>query len=80
MCKLVPSYRNDILNAFSLIKKWLIWKIGNGAHVIIGKDPWIGSNENHVLPYNMFCALNGGWFILPNPSHEEGLRTMSLIE
>jgi hypothetical protein len=51
-----------ILNAFPLIGKWLIWKIGNGAHILIGKDPWIGSKDNHLLPENMVCSLNEGGF------------------
>jgi hypothetical protein len=35
-----------IIKAFPLIGKWLMWKIGNGVQVSIGKDPWIGSNNN----------------------------------
>jgi hypothetical protein len=38
-----------ILNAFPLIENGLAWKIGNGNHFRIGKDPWPGSERNHLL-------------------------------
>lgn len=66
--KLVKKVQNSfviwksILNAFPLIEKWLIWKIRNGSKFLLGKDPWIGCNENHVLSDNLVHALNGGGF------------------
>jgi hypothetical protein len=36
---------------FSLIGNWLIWKVGDGADILIGKYPWIKCKGKHILPY-----------------------------
>jgi hypothetical protein len=54
-----------ILQDFPLIGRWLIWCIGDGSQVLIGKDPWIGSQNNHLLPASLIQWLNrDGFFFL----------------
>jgi hypothetical protein len=55
-----------ILDAFPLIGKWLIWTIENGVKVLIGKDPWIWSQNNHHLPNHLDRNLNRGGFYYLN--------------
>eukprot|EP00253_Pinus_taeda_P036521 PITA_36521 len=40
---------NAIVDSFKVIEQGLAWKIGNGRNLKIGKDPWIGCNENYAL-------------------------------
>eukprot|EP00253_Pinus_taeda_P009549 PITA_09549 len=37
------------VDSFKVIEQGLAWKIGNGRNLKIGKDPWIGCNENYTL-------------------------------
>jgi len=30
-----------MVKAFSFIENWIIWKVRDGADIIIGKYPWI---------------------------------------
>ena len=41
-----------------LIRDNLLWKIGNGAQVRIGLDPWPGSGNAHILPEGLIRHLN----------------------
>jgi len=54
-----------ILDVFPLIGNWMIWKIGDGAQVLIEKDPWIGYKENHIIPYHLFHDIyrNGSYYL-----------------
>jgi len=47
-----------ILNAMPIIKDGLLWKIGNGASVRIGIDPWPGCGNSHRLPDGLVFYLN----------------------
>lgn len=38
------------VESFKVIEQGLAWKIGNGEKIKIGKDPWVGCNENYALP------------------------------
>jgi len=38
-----------IVESFKVIEQGLAWKIGNGRNMKIGKDPWVGFNENYAL-------------------------------
>ena len=44
-------------NAFPLTHSVLVWKIGNGASVRIGGDPWPGSQQSHLLPGQLVLLL-----------------------
>ena len=39
-----------IVKSFHLIEDNLAWDVGNGESVLIGKDPWLGSTNQHLLP------------------------------
>eukprot|EP00253_Pinus_taeda_P002680 PITA_02680 len=37
------------VEAFSVIEQGLAWKVGDGKHVRIGRDPWVGCNEAFAI-------------------------------
>ena len=39
-----------VAKSFGLIKAKLAWQIGNGRKLRVGEDPWVGSNQEHILP------------------------------
>jgi hypothetical protein len=45
------SWRS-ILNGVAALKKWLVWRVGNGERINIWLDPWIpsGANRRPVNP------------------------------
>jgi hypothetical protein len=47
-----------ILNDFCLIGRWLLWNIGDGSQVLIGKYPWVGCQNNHLLPMKFIKRVN----------------------
>ena len=42
----------------SLIEEGLAWKIGNGAQVHNGTNPWSGSQNRHILPPQLIQLLH----------------------
>lgn len=36
----------------------MVWKIGNGKHVKIGSDPWVGALDNWRLSEDLIGELN----------------------
>jgi hypothetical protein len=38
-----PSFGKPLVEAFPLIGKWTVWKIGNGHRIRVGEDPWLGA-------------------------------------
>ena len=46
-----------IVKSFHLIETNLAWDVGNGESVLIGRDPWMGSNLQHRLPNDVIDAL-----------------------
>ena len=46
-----------VVKYFELIGSNLTWNVGNGRRAWIGVDPWVGSNQNHILPIRMVEAL-----------------------
>lgn len=47
-----------ILNTIPIIRDGLLWKIGNGASVRIGIDPWTRSGNSYQLPPDLINYLN----------------------
>ena len=45
------------MKSFSLIESNLSWDVGNGEKVLVGKDPWLGSEQMHVLPEEVINTL-----------------------
>ena len=39
-----------MLWSFDLIGNYLVWKVGNGADVRLGLDPWVECKWRHLLP------------------------------
>ena len=55
-----------IIKSFHLIESKLAWDIGNGEQVLIGRDPWVGSFHQHVLPDDVVEALRHNGFTTLN--------------
>ena len=45
------------MKSFSLIESNLTWDVGNGEKLQVGRDPWMGSEQQHVLTENVINAL-----------------------
>jgi len=46
-----------LINAFSILIKWVAWKVGNGERVRVGDGPWIGCVGNYKLSKEMKESL-----------------------
>ena len=46
-----------IVKSFNLIENNLAWDVGNGESVLIGRDPWLGSTHQYLLPLDVIEAL-----------------------
>ena len=46
-----------IVTSFGLIENHLAWDVGNGESVMIGRDPWMGSFQQHLLPPDVIDQL-----------------------
>ena len=46
-----------IVNSFSLIENNLAWDVGSGENFLIGRDPWMGSTQQHIIPPDVLEEL-----------------------
>jgi hypothetical protein len=35
-----------LVEVFSFVQKWTVWKIGNGRNLGLGEEPWLGAGDN----------------------------------
>jgi hypothetical protein len=58
-----------LTKAFVLVGASLVWRVCNGRMVLLGLDPWVGSQLGHNLPEGVRQRLTmGGYFHLAIPS------------
>lgn len=48
------------------IEQGLAWNVGDGVHVRLGRDPWVGCSENYVLSQDLIAYLNDRSFLTLN--------------
>eukprot|EP00253_Pinus_taeda_P025786 PITA_25786 len=58
-----------MVEAFSVIEQGLAWKIGDGRHCMIGRDPWVGCNEAYALSPGLLRHLD-----------HKGIYTLNQVE
>lgn len=46
-----------VVKSFHLMESNLSWLVGNGEKLKIGKDPWMGSTQHHLLPDHVINSL-----------------------
>lgn len=47
-----------LLSLLPWLKQWLAWRVGNGEHVILGRDPFLGCGGNFRLFEELINYLN----------------------
>jgi len=58
-----------MVEAFSVIEQGLAWKIGDGRHCRIRRDPWVGCNEAYALSPGLLRHLD-----------HKGIYTLNQVE
>ena len=48
----------NMVKGFFLIENWLAWLVGSKKNVILGVDPWIGSEDKHIFSTGLKIFLN----------------------
>ena len=46
-----------VVKSFHLIESKLAWNVGNGEKLLVGRDPWLGCTQEHILPGYVIEAL-----------------------
>ena len=46
-----------VVKSFSLIETNLSWDVGNGEKLQVGRNPWVGSEQQHFLPVEVINTL-----------------------
>jgi len=64
------------VESFKVIEQGLAWKIGNGRNLKIGKDPWVGCNENYALSPGLIRHLENKGILSLNQVEKVGHSTM----
>lgn len=64
-----------VVKSFHLVESNLAWSVGNGEKLKIGKDPWMGSTQQHLLPDHIINSLGQRGIVtlnqLENPRPDE---------
>ena len=54
----ISSIWKAVISTFPIIGDRLVWKVGSGANVRLGIDPWVGNSEGHILPQMIIHSLH----------------------
>jgi hypothetical protein len=46
-----------VVKTFHILESNLVWNVGNGQNLKVGKDPWLGSAQQHLLPNHLIELL-----------------------
>lgn len=63
-------------NAFKIIEQGLSWQVGNGENIRIGRDPWVGCNENYDIPPGLIRYLESKGILYLNQVENIGHSTI----
>eukprot|EP00253_Pinus_taeda_P013898 PITA_13898 len=74
--KKVSAIWKATLESFKVIEQGLAWKVGNGEKVKIGKDPWIGCNENYALSPGLVQQLEEKGLLFLNQVASSGASSI----
>ena len=59
-------------SSFSILGNWLVWKVGRGERIRIGKVPWVDSGNEYKLSKTIINILhNEGIFSLAQATSPE---------
>eukprot|EP00253_Pinus_taeda_P034216 PITA_34216 len=74
--KNVSTIWKATVEAFSVIEQGLAWKVGDGRHIRIGRDPWIGCNEDFALSPGLLRHLDSKGITALNQVEKVGQSTI----
>eukprot|EP00253_Pinus_taeda_P001986 PITA_01986 len=64
------------LEAFTVIEQGLAWKVGDGSHIRVGRDPWVGCSEAYALSQGLLRHLDSKGIVTLNQVEKVGLSTV----
>lgn len=64
------------IDAFKIIEQGLSWQIWNGTNLQIGKDPWLGCNDNYALTPDLIRHLESKGIFFLNQAEKQGHSTI----
>eukprot|EP00253_Pinus_taeda_P030159 PITA_30159 len=74
--KNVSTIWKATVEAFSVIEQGLAWKVGDGRHIRIGRDPWVGCNEDFSLSPGLLRHLDSKGITTLNQVEKVGQSTI----
>eukprot|EP00253_Pinus_taeda_P030228 PITA_30228 len=64
------------LEAFTVIDQGLAWKVGDGSHIRIGRDPWVGCSEDYTLSPGLLRHLDSKGIVTLNQVEKVSLSNV----
>eukprot|EP00253_Pinus_taeda_P014042 PITA_14042 len=64
------------LEAFTVIEQGLAWKFGDGSHIRVGRDPWVGCSEAYALSPGLLRHLDSKGIVTLNQVEKVGLSNV----
>lgn len=64
------------VEAFSVIEQGLAWKVGDGRLIRIGRDPWVGCNDDYSLSPGLLRHLDSKGITSLNQVEKVGQSTI----